>query len=178
MPALTTIPPELESFIRAQRVYFVATAPSEGGHVNLSPKGLDTLRVLSPARLAYLDLTGSGNETAAHVAQNGRITLMFCAFDGPPRILRVQGRGRAVLPADADWPTLAPHFPTIPGTRQIIVIDVERVASSCGMGVPNMTFAGDRPELPQWAERKGEAGLAEYRGKKNRVSIDGLPARI
>jgi hypothetical protein len=178
MPALSTIPPELESFIRAQHVYFVATAPSEGGHVNLSPKGLDTLRVLSPSQLAYLDLTGSGNETAAHVAQNRRITLMFCAFEGAPRILRIHGRGRAVLPADADWPAFASHFPTIPGTRQIIVIDVERVASSCGMGVPTMTYAGDRPELPRWAERKGEAELADYRDRKNRVSIDGLPARV
>jgi hypothetical protein len=178
MAALSTIPPELEEFIKAQHVFFVATAPSEGGHVNLSPKGLDTFRVLSPSRVAYLDMTGSGNETAAHVGQNGRITIMFCAFEGKPRILRVYGRGRAVLPRDPDWPALAGAFPPLPGVRQVVVVDVERVASTCGFGVPRLKYEGERDEMCEWAEKKGEEGLREYREKKNRVSIDGIPVRV
>jgi Pyridoxamine 5'-phosphate oxidase len=177
MPALTAIPPELEAFIKAQHIFFVATAPSEGGHINLSPKGLDTLRILSPTRVAYLDLTGSGNETAAHVGQNGRITLMFCAFEGGPGILRIYGRGLVVLPVDAEWAQLASAFPTLPGTRQIVLVEVQRVSRSCGFGVPTMSFEGHRPDMHAWAEKKGQAGLAEYREKKNRVSIDGIAVR-
>jgi hypothetical protein len=177
MGALTAISPELEAFIRTQHVFFVASAPSEGGHVNVSPKGLDTLRILTPTRVAYLDLTGSGNETAAHVGQNGRITLMFCAFEGGAGIVRVYGRGRVVLPVDGDWAELAGAFPAMPGTRQAVIVDVERVSRSCGFGVPRMAFEGDRPDLPTWAEKKGEGGLAEYREKKNCTSIDGISVR-
>src|SRR6185295_14139903 len=145
--ALTAISPELEAFIKAQHVFFVATAPSEGGHVNLSPKGLDTLRILSPTRAGYLDLTGSGNETAAHVTQNGRITIMFCAFEGKPRIVRLYGRGGVVLPGDPGWEALSALFPSLLGVRQIITMDIDRVGSSCGFGVPRLAFVEERPDM-------------------------------
>jgi hypothetical protein len=166
----------LAAFLTAQPVFFVATAPlAAGGHVNVSPKGLDTLRVLGPRRVAYLDLTGSGVETVAHLRENGRITLMACAFAGPPRVLRLYGRGRAVEPGDADWEGLAGQFPAYPGVRAVVVVDLERVADSCGYGVPLLDYVGPRPQLPAVAERQGPEGLARYRGQKNRHSIDGLP---
>lgn len=167
---------ELQAFIEAQPLFFVATAPlSPSGHVNLSPKGLDCFRVLSPSRVAYLDLTGSGNETAAHLHENARITFMFCAFEGPPRILRLYGTGEVVLPGQGEWAGLAARFPEYPGVRQIIVADVERVQTSCGFAVPLMEYAGQRDTLLRWAEAKGD-GLHRYRQEKNSRSIDGLPA--
>jgi len=170
----------LSDFIAKQSVYFVASAPlSPDGHVNLSPKGLDTFRVLGPLKVAYLDLTGSGNETAAHMAENGRITIMFCAFQGPPKILRLFGRGRLVLPGTEEWQELIGHFDEMLGARQLIVVDVERVATSCGYGVPLLGGESrDRDQLPRWAQSKGEEGLAAYRRKKNTTSIDGLPVAI
>jgi len=172
------ITPELRAFIEAQPVFFVASAPLSGeGHVNLSPKGLDCLRVLSPTRVAYLDLTGSGNETAAHLAENGRITFMFCAFTGAPRILRLYGRGEVVLPDAPEWAELADLFPTYPGTRQIITAEISRVQTSCGYAVPLMDFVRERDTLTRWAEAKGEE-LPRYREQKNAVSIDGLPAPL
>lgn len=174
---LTELTPDLTDFVRAQPVFFVATAPlAAEGHVNLSPKGLDTFRVLAPTRVAYLDLTGSGNETAAHVAENGRIALMFCAFSGAPRIVRLHGRGDVVAPGDARWADLVARFPALPGARQIVVVEVERVSTSCGFGVPEMELVGERPTLVRWAEAKGPDGLAAYRAEKNARSIDGLPA--
>jgi hypothetical protein len=176
MQLLQEITPEVETFIRAQTMFFVATAPLAGdGHVNLSPKGLDTLRVISPTRVAYLDLTGSGNETAAHIAENGRITLMFCAFEGKPNILRLYGRGSLVLPNSPEWTALSAKFTLQPGARQIIVCDVDRVQNSCGMAVPLMRFESHRDGLLKWANVKGDPGLKEYREKKNRRSIDGIP---
>ena len=175
--AIDHITDELRQFILDQHVFFVATAPLEAsGHVNLSPKGMDTLRVLSERRVAYLDLTGSGNETAAHLAQNGRITIMCCAFEGKPMILRLFGRGRAVLPGTPEWDELSPRFPAYPGARQVIVADVTRVQTSCGFAVPLMEFAGERDALVRWAEAKGESKLVDYRRQKNVRSIDGLPA--
>jgi hypothetical protein len=172
------ITPELKAFIEAQPVFFTATSPlSREGHVNLSPKGLDCLRVLTPTRVAYLDLTGSGNETAAHLAENGRITLMFCAFSGSPRILRLYGNGSVILPVTREWTELAARFPDLPGARQIIVTEVTRVQTSCGFGVPLMDFAAQRDTLTRWAEAKGEASLEQYRREKNATSIDGLPGR-
>ena len=169
---------ELRAFIEAQPLFFTASAPlAADGHVNLSPKGLDTLRVLGPDRVAYLDLTGSGNETSAHLHENGRITLMFCAFQGPPRILRLFGTGRVVLPGDAEWDALAAYFPAYPGARQVVVGDVHRVQTSCGFGVPRMEPAGERDQLLRWAEAKGDA-LPSYRREKNARSIDGLPAPV
>jgi len=170
---------ELRQFIVEQHVFFVATAPLEAtGHVNVSPKGMDSLRVLSDRKAAYLDLTGSGNETSAHLWQNGRITLMFCAFEGKPSILRLYGTGRAVLPGAAEWDELAGKFPDYPGTRQIIVAEITRVQTSCGFAVPLMDFAGERDGLVGWAETKGAAALKAYRLEKNAMSIDGLPAPL
>src|SRR5262245_40416946 len=147
----------LKGFIAAQPLFFVATAPlSAEGHVNLSPKGLDTFRVLSPVEVAYLDLVGSGVETVAHLRENGRLTLMFCAFWGPPRILRLHGRGRAVEPHDQEWGRLIALFPEYPGARSVVVVDLERIADSCGFGVPLLEFSGQRQQLPAWVERRGE----------------------
>jgi len=170
---------ELQHFIAQQHLFFVATAPlSETGHVNLSPKGLDCFRVLSPNRVAYLDLTGSGNETSAHLQENGRITLMFCAFQGAPIILRLYGIGQTLLPNALEWDGLLAEFPVIPGVRQIIVADIDRVQTSCGHGVPLYEHQGQRSQLVAWAEKRGEAGLAAYHQEKNRVSIDGLESAI
>ncbi len=167
----------LADFLLRQHVFFVATAPlAAGGHVNLSPKGLDSLRVLGPKTIAYLDLTGSGAETIAHLRENGRITLMFCAFEGPPRIVRLHGRGRVVFPGDEEFSALRARFPDWPGVRAIIVAELERISDSCGYGVPLYEYRGERRQLVEWAQRKGERGLEEYRAKHNRASIDGLPA--
>lgn len=171
--------PEIQTFIAAQPMFFVATAPLDAqGHVNLSPKGLNCFRVLSPHQVAYLDLTGSGNETSAHLQENGRITLMFCAFAGPPRILRLYGQGRIVLPGTAGWDDLQPLFPSMPGIRQVIVADISRVQTSCGFAVPLMHYEGQRDQLIRWAEVKGEDALVTYRQEKNLVSIDALPTAL
>jgi Pyridoxamine 5'-phosphate oxidase len=164
-------------WIARQPMFFVATAPTgDDGHVNLSPKGLDTFRVLDPTTVAYLDLTGSGAETIAHLRQNGRITIMFCAFEGPPRILRLFGAGEAVHPGDPDWDELSAGFPAIPGRRAVIRIALDRIADSCGYAVPEMAFVEQRSRLVDWAVGRGDDGLVEYRAEKNARSIDGLPA--
>ena len=168
----------LGAFLLRQPVFFVGTAPSANdGHVNLSPKGLaGTFAVLDERRVAYLDLTGSGVETIAHLRENGRIVLMFCAFAGPPRIVRLHGRGAAHLAGSEPFRALAPHFPELPGARSIIVVDVARIADSCGYGVPEMTLVADRTRLTEWAgARESEDSLAAYQAEKNAVSIDGLP---
>ena len=156
----------------------MATAPQRrGGHVNLSPKGhADTFAVLDERTVAYLDLTGSGAETAAHLRDDGRITLMFCAFSGPPRILRLYGQGRIVLPGEQRWDELAAWFPARRGARAVVVVEVERIADSCGYAVPLYNYAGERDLLDQWAGRKDEAAMAAYRAQRNSRSIDGLPA--
>ena len=167
---------DLRAFIARQHVFFVATAPlAAGGHVNVSPKGLDTFRVLGPTRVAYLDLTGSGVETVAHVRENGRLTILFCAFEGRPRVLRLSGRGRVAGPGDPDWAGLAAHFPPLPGARSVVVLDVDRIADSCGFGVPRYAYAGERSQLTEWAETKGADGVLAYQARKNGASIDGLP---
>lgn len=166
---------ELQEFITKQHIFFVASAPlSATGHVNLSPKGLDSFRILSPHQVAYLDLTGSGNETSAHLQENGRITLMFCAFQEPPVILRIYGCGYTILPTSPEWDSLYSLFPPIAGTRQIIVADIERVQTSCGFGVPLYQYEGERETLINWANKKGEQGIQEYQQQKNVISIDGL----
>jgi Pyridoxamine 5'-phosphate oxidase len=168
---------DLSGWLLDQRVFFVATAPlAADGHVNLSPKGHDCFRVLSPTCVAYLDLTGSGAETIAHLRENGRITLLFTAFDGPPRIVRLHGQGSVVTAGDNRWDALSSRFPKMPGTRSVIVVDVTRIATSCGYSVPLLAYAGERPTLLEWAERKGPDGLDSYRSEKNATSIDGLPA--
>jgi hypothetical protein len=174
-PALLTEHIEL---IEQQAMFFVATAPrSDDGHINLSPKGLDSFRILSPERIAYLDLTGSGNETTAHIAENGRVTIMFCTFSGPPRILRIYGRGSTVLPHSAEWDELIEKFPTHPGIRQIVTADVLTVQTSCGFGVPLYELVSQRDTLLRWAESKGDT-LEAYRQQKNAVSLDGLPTPL
>jgi hypothetical protein len=166
----------LREWLTRQHVFFVATAPlAAAGHVNLSPKGLDTFTVLDDDRVAYLDLVGSGVETIAHMRENGRIVLMFCAFEGPARIVRLHGRGRAVQPGDADFVDLAARFESRPGVRSVIEVTVTRVADSCGYGVPIMEYRADRDRLDQWAAAKGPDGLAEYKATNNSVSLDGLP---
>jgi hypothetical protein len=179
----------LRKFIARQPVFFVATAPclspdGEGGHVNVSPKGYrDTFAVLDPRTVAYVDLTGSGAETVAHLRQNGRITIMFCSFDKQAKILRIYGRGRVVLPDGPDWPELAQRFrghagagADRPDRRAIIVVEVERVADSCGYAVPVMELAHERDLLARNNESLSAEQLAAYRDEKNAVSIDGLPA--
>jgi hypothetical protein len=170
--------PAHREFIARQKIYFIATAP-DSGRVNVSPKGYDSFRVLSPTRAGYLDLTGSGAETAAHLAQNGRATLMFCAFEGDPLILRLYGRGRSVQPHEDDWKQLRPLFgPHLAGERQLVIVDIESVQTSCGFGVPFFESVGPRPTLVDWAEKKGPEGLAAYRAEKNANSIDGLPTAL
>jgi hypothetical protein len=172
---LDAISDELAAFISRQHVFFVATAPSDGGHVNLSPKGLHTFAVLDPHTVAYLDLTGSGVETIAHLRENGRITIMFCAFDGKPNIVRLYGRGKVLPAGEPEAGALLARFAGHPGARSVIPIQVDRVSTSCGYGVPLLRYEGERDQLTAWADRRGPDGLVEYREQKNAVSIDGLP---
>ena len=161
--------------IGKQPVFFVATAAVDG-RINLFPKGYDVFRVLSPSRVAYLDLGGSGNETHAHLSVDGRITIMFCNFDRPALILRIYGRGRAVLPQDVEWDSAASHFDLLTGTRQIFVIDVESVQTSCGWSVPFMTLERERDTLKKaHGQMEPDAWLARVKGRN--ISIDGIPTR-
>jgi hypothetical protein len=163
-------------FIQEQHVFFVASAPLDAnGHVNLSPKGLDTFRILGSTTVAYLDFNGSGVETIAHLKENGRIVLMFCAFQGAPNILRLHGQGRAVEPHDGEFAALAAQFPAYESVRSIIVVDILRVNDSCGYGVPFFKYEGEREQLLAWGRKKGAEGLRAYRQEKNRRSLDGLP---
>ena len=168
---------KLAGFLADQPVFFVATAPSEAdGHINLSPKGVTgTFRILDPMTVAYLDFVGSGIETVAHLRDNGRIVIMFCAFSGPPRIVRLHGHGVAVLASDVGFSDLAGQFPPLPGVRSVVKVSLDRVSDSCGFGVPLMTYDADRSQMAEWALRKGEEGLVEYQATKNAISIDGLP---
>jgi len=166
----------LARIIREQHVFFVATAPLDPeGHLNLSPKGLDSLRILGPKRIAYLDFVGSGVETIAHLKENHRIVLMFCRFEGSPNILRLHGRGRAVEPHQPEFAALSAHFPVHENARAIIVIEVTRISDSCGYAVPIMKFERDRNQLFAWSQKKGLEGLKTYKQEKSRRSIDGLP---
>lgn len=168
---------ELMDFIRAQRLFFTASAAAEG-RINLSPKGLQSFCILSPTQVAYLDLTGSGIETAAHLLADGRLTLMFCSLEDAPLILRLYGRGSLRRPEDADWDSVYRLFPPLPGARQIVILDIDSVQTSCGFGVPRYTYCGERDELVNWAVKKGADGLRQYRAEKNRLSIDGLPSQL
>jgi len=172
------IDPRLRAFIERQHVFFVATAPTDpAGHVNVSPKGIGgTLAVIDDSTVAYLDITASGAETIAHLRDNGRITLMFCAFEGPPNVVRLHGHGRFVTVYDDGFADLLTLFDEHRGARGVVIVDVERVSDSCGYGVPLLTHVGERDLLPEYMDRKGEAGQVEYRRRKNTVSIDGLPA--
>lgn len=156
-------------------MFFVASAPLDAnGPINVSPKGLDSFRILGPSTVAYLDLTGSGVETVAHLKENGRVVLMFCAFQGPPNILRLHGRGRVIESGDKEFENLAAKFPKYDSTRSIVIVEVTRVSESCGFGVPLMRYEAERSQLFDWAKKKGPAGLDAYRKEKNSRSIDGL----
>ncbi len=165
----------LRAWISAQRVFFVATAPrGDGGHINCSPKGLDSFRVLGPTTVAYLDYIGSGVETIAQVRENGRILITFCAFEGAPKIVRIHGRGTIVEPPDAEFKALIVNFDPQPGVRAIVRIEATRISDSCGFGVPLLRYEGERTQLIASAVRKGDS-LMVYQREKNRSSIDGLP---
>jgi predicted pyridoxine 5'-phosphate oxidase superfamily flavin-nucleotide-binding protein len=171
------ITPEIEKFISAQMMFFVATAPNSG-RINLSPKGMDTFRVLDEKRVIYLDITGSGNETAAHLFENGRITIMFCAFDRTARIVRLYGRGRTIHPRDESWGEYLAMFPDTPGVRQVMEIDIDSAMTSCGYAVPRLDHLTERDTLRKYWEKRSDADLAKYHRNKNTRSIDGLPTAI
>lgn len=175
---LESIDDDLAGFLEAQSVFFVGTAPlSPDGHVNVSPKGLSgSFRVLGPRTVAYRDVTGSGAESLAHIRENGRVVLMFCAFEGPPRIVRLHGGAEIVVRDDLRWESLAQLFPHHDGTRAVVTVDVTRISTSCGFGVPVLGSPTDRDLLDQWAARRDAGALAEYHRTRNAVSIDGLPA--
>ena len=167
------------SFIRNQHIFFVATAPlAENGRINLSPKGLDCFRVLGENLVGYMDLISSGNETSAHTLENGRITFMLCSFEGEPRIMRLYGKGRAVLPGSEDWEVYAKQFTIYPSTRQLIIADIDLVQTSCGFGVPLFEYTGERDLHFKWADKKGDDGLKEYIQDNNLKSLDGLPTDL
>ncbi|MDO8413801.1 MAG: pyridoxamine 5'-phosphate oxidase family protein [Gallionellaceae bacterium] len=167
----------LQAFIAAQKVFFVGTATADS-RVNISPKGMDTLRVLSGNRVVWLNLTGSGNETSAHVQQDPRMTLMFCAFEGAPMILRLYGTARVIHQNDQEWSALYSHFKPLPGARQVFDLSIEMVQTSCGFGVPYLSYQEERPLLADWAMKKGEDGVRNYWQEKNQVSIDNIPTHI
>lgn len=172
-----TIDEVTREFILRQHMFVTGTAAATG-RINLSPKGMDTFRILDQKTVAYLDMTGSGNETSAHIKHDGRLTIMMCSFDQTPLILRIYGRGEVVLPNDPKWPDLANHFNLLPGARQIVVLHIESMQTSCGYGVPRMDHRGDRDTLVKWAESKGEEAIAAYRRKNNRTSIDGYTTHL
>ena len=172
----TEIDEQIAKMIQVQHVFFVATAPlASEGYINLSPKGLDTFRILGPRTVAYLDVIGSGVETIAHLKENGRIVLMFCAFQGAPMIVRLHGSGRVVEPNASEFPELAAQFPHYETARAIIVVELTRISNSCGFGVPLRKYEGERDQHYRWAQRKGPEGLRAYKQQKNQRSIDGLP---
>jgi hypothetical protein len=165
------------AFIEQQKLFFVGSAGCEG-RVNVSPKGMDSLRVLGPNRVVWLSVTGSGNESAAHIAENGRMTIMFCSFEGAPLILRLYGEAKVVYPRDESWNELIGEFPVMPGTRQLFDLSVNLVQTSCGMAVPLYGYESDRTQLTTWAQQKGSDGIEAYWKEKNQVSIDGMPTHI
>lgn len=165
------------TFIAAQKIYFVGTATADS-RVNISPKGMDSLRILDDRRVAWLNVTGSGNETAAHIQRVPRMTLMFCAFDGAPMILRLYGKAHVIHPDEAGWSAHYAHFTPLPGARQIFVLDIDLVQTSCGMSVPFFDYQSEREQLSDWAHKKGEEGIRQYWEEKNQRSIDGLPTHI
>jgi len=167
----------LQEFILKQQLFFTASA-GDTGRINLSPKGLNCLQILDSKSVAYVDLTGSGNETSAHLLENKRLTIMFCSFTGPPQILRLYGTGEVILPRDKKWKSHIAEFKQFPGTRQIIKLQIDSVQTSCGFGVPLYDFVGQRETLLKWAENKGPQGVSEYQASKNIESIDGKPTHL
>lgn len=168
---------KIRAFIGEQKMFFTASAADEG-RINLSPKGIDTFRVLDEKTVCYLDLTGSGNETAAHIAENGRLTIMLCSFSGAPLILRLYGKGEIISQRSEKWDEFAGLFDNFAGIRQVIVLHIESLQTSCGFGIPIYEYKEERTMLLDWAEKKGEDGIEEYWREKNQVSIDGLPTGL
>ena len=167
----------LQDFIGKQHLFFVATAPVNG-RINLSPKGMDTFRCVNSKQVMFLNLTGSGNESAAHLAENGRLTIMFCSFEKRPLILRLYGKGRAIHARDDEWAELIKPYTHLAGARQFILLDIESVQTSCGFAVPFYEYQGERDTLQRYNQQNGEEGVHEYQRKKNQVSIDGLPTYL
>lgn len=176
----TEITQDLSDWISIQPMFFVASAPlAKNGHVNVSPRGLDSLRILSPKQVLLLDYTGSGNETAAHCQENGRLTVMFCAFTGLPKILRLYGSGKSLLPDHPQWDSLRTHFPAdVAGVRQLFLLDVTRIQTSCGFGVPLMDFVQQRENLPRFSAKKTPQELEKYRHQHNSMSIDEIEVKV
>jgi hypothetical protein len=171
----SSIQPEHEEFISKQKIFFVGSSPLQSdGHVNISPKAYDVMRIFSTTEVAYLDLTGSGNETSAHLEENGRITFMFMAMEGPPMIMRLYGKGRVILPESTEWNRLIGRFDYIPGARQIIYSDIHSVKTSCGFGVPFYTYKGERSTLKLSNKKKADGNISEYHLQKNAISMDGI----
>jgi hypothetical protein len=177
MAKFTEIDDRLRTFIERQKIFFVGTAAREG-KVNISAKGMDSLRVLGPNHIVWLNLTGSENETAAHLVDIPRMTLMWCSFEDSPMILRAYGDARAVHPRDNAWDSLISLFPPLPGARQLLDFDVSMALTSCGFGVPLYEFVGERENLRHWAERRGEEGVRAFWNERNRISLDGMPTGI
>lgn len=177
MAKLDHISQKERDFIATQKMFFVATAPNSG-KINLSPKGIDSFRVIDKNKVVWLNLTGSGNETQSHVDENGRMTIMFCSFEGAPNILRLYGIALSILPSDENWEEYIAMFPESKGSRQILSLEVELVQNSCGFGVPYYEYKGDRDTLGKWADKKGTEGVRDYQEQKNVISLDGKPIRI
>lgn len=174
-----SISSDYKEFIEKQHIFFVATAPlSRDGHVNVSPKGMDSFKVLSPNKVCYMDVVSSGNETSAHILENERITFMFCSFEGSPIIMRLYGKGYAVLPSDAEWENMTKYFSIPVSIRQIIVADIDKVQTSCGYVVPLYTYDGERDDYQQWSGKLGSEGINKYKLKHNLISLDGLPTAL
>ncbi|HFD79612.1 MAG TPA: pyridoxamine 5'-phosphate oxidase family protein [Gammaproteobacteria bacterium] len=173
----TELPEKLKTFVEAQKLFFVGTAAADG-RVNISPKGMDSLRVLGKNRIVWLNVTGSGNETSAHVQENARMTLMFAAFEGSPMILRLYGEARVIHQSDPEWEELFALFDPLPGARQIFDLTIDLVQTSCGMAVPFFDYAGERTQLNDWARKKGKDGIRAYWKEKNQTSLDGKPTWI
>ncbi len=173
----TELDGKLQEFIADQKIFFVGTADTDG-RVNVSPKGMDSLKILNTNQLIWLNLTGSGNETAAHVLEQPRMTLMFCSFEGKPLILRVYGKARAIHPRDEEWTNWITLFPEYPGSRQLFLVDIDSVQTSCGFAVPSFHYQGDREDLVYWTNKIGDDGVQNYWKEKNQTSIDGKPTKI
>ncbi len=173
----TKITSRLQKFIEAQKIFFVATAPNSG-RINLSPKGMDSFKVMNENRVLWLNVTGSGNETAAHLLENKRITIMFCSFEKVPNILRLYGKGKEIKPTDTTWDAIISLFPETPGTRQIFDITIDSAQTSCGMSIPFYEYKGERNDLNDWAKKQGKKGITEYWENNNQKSIDGLPTNL
>ncbi|MDG1398426.1 MAG: pyridoxamine 5'-phosphate oxidase family protein [Polaribacter sp.] len=173
----TKITLRLQKFIEVQKIFFVATTPNSG-RINLSPKGMDSFKVMNENRVLWLNVTGSGNETAAHLLENKRITIMFCSFEKVPNILRLYGKGKEIKPTDTAWKEVVSLFPETPGTRQIFDITIDSAQTSCGMSIPFYEYKGERNDLNDWAKKQGKKGITEYWENNNQKSIDGLPTNL